>query len=318
MALRDASPCPNGSRRRSSSVPSQAAFLRGRGDLGQARGTFQVQLIKPSPLARPMQNAPSLSRIGIDVERAKDTDRLVVSSVDFHPSHRTPVCEWNYREERQANRGEKEQHISLAILPGDRIREVNDFGSQTVMLSELAKATDPQSPRNVSLLVSRDISNVLQPAAAPAKTLAPPPASPSTGSSPSLRRPPRPGSTSAVERSPASLAAAAAASPGGSLSGAPSPGSKAGYGHGLTAAGWRDSSPKARLAGVRGASPQARTTSWSRQSSKDQNASAATTPTIRAPSPARGLSPSQSSGFGARRSSSLRVLSTAGRTALCS
>eukprot|EP00928_Gymnodinium_smaydae_P000836 TRINITY_DN10311_c0_g1_i1.p1 TRINITY_DN10311_c0_g1~~TRINITY_DN10311_c0_g1_i1.p1 ORF type:complete len:286 (+),score=39.52 TRINITY_DN10311_c0_g1_i1:55-912(+) len=165
--------------------PSQARLLQGRGDLQQGRATFQTQLGKPSPLARPLRDGSPITRLGMDVicPAGSERARLHVADVDRHPAKKTPVAEWNFKERRLAVRGEGERHASLAILPGDRIRAVSASPaistegqeatmSASAMLKELEAATDAHNPRALSLAVSRDISDVLRPpGSAPAGTV---------------------------------------------------------------------------------------------------------------------------------------------------
>ncbi|CAE7679620.1 PTAC2 [Symbiodinium pilosum] len=157
------------SKQRASSVPSQAGLMRMRGDLRGTSARFRVQLDKPSPATI---YADPISRIGMEVKRHDSKTRLVVHDVDENPRQRTPVAQWNTAEDRQADRGDEEQHASLAIKPGDRIKAVNDLNSATLMISELQEAAKPDEPKPVNLEVSRDISNVLAPSPPKAKTSA--------------------------------------------------------------------------------------------------------------------------------------------------
>jgi hypothetical protein len=124
-----------------------------------------------------------------------DEKRLQIIDVDVNPRLRTPVAQLNSHETRQAHRGEGEQHISRAILPGDRIRAIQldrvdgfrgaatlekaekDFGREVVMdgdfcqtmsaskmLKELSSAASFTDPQEIQLSLSRDITNVLKPA----------------------------------------------------------------------------------------------------------------------------------------------------------
>merc|ERR1712232_621008 len=99
-------------------------------------------------------------------------------------------AQMNHREARQADRGQHEQHVSYAIKPGDRIRALRarspgedssshegagafltaDGGacktmSASVMLSELTAATSFTDPQEVRLCVSRNLADVMKPAA---------------------------------------------------------------------------------------------------------------------------------------------------------
>ncbi|CAJ1328938.1 unnamed protein product, partial [Effrenium voratum] len=149
------------SRIRASSLPSQALLMQQRGDLRGTSARFRVQLDKPSPVTI---HADPIARIGMEVKRDSSRSRLLIEDVDENPRQRTPIAQWNTAEERQADRGEEEKHCSMAIKPGDRIKAVNDLNSATLMLSELQEAAKPDDPRQLSLEVSRDISNVLAPA----------------------------------------------------------------------------------------------------------------------------------------------------------
>lgn len=145
----------------SSPAPVQAKLLRERGDLGGKRAHFDVHLSEPTPLAL-LAESP-FTRIGMELKRANVADRLLITSIDENPKRKTPVARWNTEEDRRADRGEEEQHASLALVPGDRLRAVNDIGGKTAMLAELEAATSFTSPKNVNLVVSRDLGDVLQP-----------------------------------------------------------------------------------------------------------------------------------------------------------
>lgn len=183
----------SGFSRRPTSQPgrptSQAALLQNRGDFLQGRAHFEARLPKASPLAFGRRDRPCAAQIGMDLLCSKSSGgRLVVASVDKHPLLKTPVAQLNCSETRQADRGEGECHMSRAILPGDRIRalraeKVEGFrGCATIkkgylvdedpvttmrnsaMLRELADAGDFAEPKEINLSVSRDVSNLLQPA----------------------------------------------------------------------------------------------------------------------------------------------------------
>lgn len=161
---------------RAVSCPSQAKLLRGRGDLRGKRGSFDVQLERPSPGA--LQAKCPFDRIGMDLRRAEvperspvaengevtpaTSKRLLVTSVDTNPRRKTPIARWNSEEERQAIRTDEESHRSLALLPGDRLRAVNGVTGQTAMLAELVDAMSSTSPREVNLNISRNISDVME------------------------------------------------------------------------------------------------------------------------------------------------------------
>lgn len=158
------SPAPSGSRHRPSSCPTQASLLRGRGELGPTRISFEAQLSKVSPNARPIRDAPVVAaRLGMGVLRAEQKERLLVSNVDSRPRNSTPVAQYNTREERNKDRGGGESHASMALVPGDRIRAVNNALSQTGMLAEIAAAASDDNPKEVNLAVSRDLTDVLKP-----------------------------------------------------------------------------------------------------------------------------------------------------------
>merc|ERR1719335_1897320 len=98
----------------------------------------------------------------MDLKRVGSKSRLLVADVDINPRNRTPVAQWNAKEERQAHRGDYE-YCSLAIQPGDRIGAVNDMATATAMLSEIQYAMSDTSPKTINLKVSRDISDVMRP-----------------------------------------------------------------------------------------------------------------------------------------------------------
>mmetsp|Transcript_63672 Transcript_63672/g.120546 ORF Transcript_63672/g.120546 Transcript_63672/m.120546 type:complete len:287 (+) Transcript_63672:56-916(+) len=178
-----------GSMRRCASAPgmTQADLLRGRGELGQARGRFDAQLPKVRPIVRHPTSKPSISRIGMDVVSGKEQSGLIVADIDKSTFGKTPVAKYNFSEQRQAVRSQEEEHASFAIQPGDRIRAIraedpdkslSDLScilegkesfdgkksmSQTAMLAELRQATSETSPRCVNLQVSRNLEDVLRP-----------------------------------------------------------------------------------------------------------------------------------------------------------
>lgn len=157
---------------------SQIDLLRARGDLQPKSTHFQVDLGKPSPIARELHEGDEVSRSGMAVAKHGSASRLVVTDVDRNPRNRSPLAQWNTEETRCADRGEGEVHASHAIQPGDRVKAVVDFHdddaakarcpfttmSQTMMVSELEEAMKPESPRRLSLMVSRDIGDVMAPA----------------------------------------------------------------------------------------------------------------------------------------------------------
>lgn len=187
---RRCSSSPAGMRRSASEAnPTQAQLLRERGDLEQGRGRFCVQLPKVRPIVRSNKDEPNLSRIGMSLEQQPSTSGLVVLEADHGLKKKTPVAQFNKEEERQAERDECEIHVSYAIKPGDRIREVHaedltktlkTLGtchaeqpeepgmdkktmSASAMFAELNTATSETSPRVVNLAISRNLENVLRP-----------------------------------------------------------------------------------------------------------------------------------------------------------
>jgi len=161
--------------------------MRERGDLEQGRGRFCVQLPKTRPIVRSRRDAPSFARIGMNVTKGNGNSGLVVLEADHGLQKKTPVAQLNREEERQAARDECEVHVSYAIRPGDRIREVHAEAldktlktlgqchaeqddeqgmdkktmSASAMLAELNIATSETSPRVINLSVSRNLENVL-------------------------------------------------------------------------------------------------------------------------------------------------------------
>jgi len=150
---------------RASSCPSQAKLLHGRGDLCGKRAAFHVKLPQPCPLA--LRAESPFDRIGLDLRMGSVPARLVVSEVDRNPRRKTPVARWNTHEERNANRSAEEQHASLALLPGDRIAAINEVNGETGMLGALLEAMGTCDPKEVSLAISRDISDVMTPSPKP-------------------------------------------------------------------------------------------------------------------------------------------------------
>eukprot|EP00928_Gymnodinium_smaydae_P043565 TRINITY_DN29155_c0_g1_i1.p1 TRINITY_DN29155_c0_g1~~TRINITY_DN29155_c0_g1_i1.p1 ORF type:complete len:372 (-),score=86.59 TRINITY_DN29155_c0_g1_i1:246-1361(-) len=226
--LREASPAKlrasSAARAPSGSPCSQAALLRQRGELGPSRASFQVRIPRPSPTARPIVDCDPASRIGLALRRSSDVEssrglagcrrrsssaslpapaelsannaaaRLVVAEVDGNARRRTPVAQWNREEEKQAVRTalerdlSPERHAALIIKAGDRVSAVDDLCGATAMLGAIQDAMDDTNPKTVKLTVSRNLEDVLAPAALS------PPSSPenlSTSSEP-LKRPLRP------------------------------------------------------------------------------------------------------------------------------
>lgn len=122
---------------------------------------FNVKLQKPTPLALQAENP--FDRLGMEVNRNAVPNRLVLSEVDKNPRKRTPVAYWNETEERRAYRGEEEQHASFALLPGDRLKSVNDVKGKTAMLAQLLDSADYNSPKAVDLAISRNLTDILAP-----------------------------------------------------------------------------------------------------------------------------------------------------------
>jgi len=146
---------------RASSCPSQAKLLRSRGELHGKRAAFKVNLSKPCPLALQFENA--FDRIGLDLRRGEVPGRLLVADVDKNPRRKTPVARWNTEEERNSKRGDGERQASFALLPGDRLRAINDVNGETAMLTELVVSMSPSTPRAVDLCISRNIADVMEP-----------------------------------------------------------------------------------------------------------------------------------------------------------
>jgi len=165
---------------RASSCTSQAKLLHGRGDIKGKRASFDVKLPSAGILAQ--QFTDPCRRIGLDLRRDVP-ERLLVAGVDTDPSQKTAVARWNCNEERKANRGDGERHASMALLPGDRLKAINDISGGTAMFEELEQAMNATIPKEVSLAFSRDISGVWAPSpdrfvpeGAPAPARAPSPA----------------------------------------------------------------------------------------------------------------------------------------------
>mmetsp|Transcript_8767 Transcript_8767/g.15794 ORF Transcript_8767/g.15794 Transcript_8767/m.15794 type:complete len:315 (-) Transcript_8767:69-1013(-) len=168
-----------------SSGSTQAALLKGRGELGNARVRFDTKLAKPSPGVGPRGEKAAITRIGMDVVRGDQQCKgLMVAGVDDDPRMRTPVAQLNKAEERSANRlEEKNLHYMHDIQPGDRIRGVSAEATQelnleetisempkfertmsaTAMLAQLQEATSFTQPKGVKISVSRDLRDVMQP-----------------------------------------------------------------------------------------------------------------------------------------------------------
>lgn len=153
------SPAPLRRRRSDAShCQTQAKLLAGRGDLHNARLSFQAQLPKPLPIDLPRRGRSVISRrVGMDVDFAEDSSRMHVAWTDNNPRQSTPVAKWNAQEDKLANRGEFEHHASKAIQPGDRIRSVNGR-SASHMFAELEKASG-----TINLELSRNMADVLKP-----------------------------------------------------------------------------------------------------------------------------------------------------------
>jgi hypothetical protein len=122
---------------------------------------FNVKLQKPSHLALQAENP--FDRLGMEVNSNAVPNRLLLSEVDKDPRKRTPVAYWNETEERRAHRGEEERHASFALLPGDRLRSVNDVNGKTAMLAQLLESADYNRPKAVDLAISRNLTDVLAP-----------------------------------------------------------------------------------------------------------------------------------------------------------
>lgn len=132
-----------------------------------AKNSFGAQLMKPSPIARP-NDGDVVTRSGLNLQRLDGGEgggRLLVMDVDQHPLQKTPAAKWNAKEAQRQYKICEEQRSSFVIHAGDRIRSVNGVNGNTAMLAELEDAMRATCPREVNLMVSRDLGDILKPMA---------------------------------------------------------------------------------------------------------------------------------------------------------
>eukprot|EP00933_Yihiella_yeosuensis_P030305 TRINITY_DN23968_c0_g1_i2.p1 TRINITY_DN23968_c0_g1~~TRINITY_DN23968_c0_g1_i2.p1 ORF type:complete len:211 (+),score=29.77 TRINITY_DN23968_c0_g1_i2:165-797(+) len=117
------------SHRRSSSSTSQAALLRARRDLCNAKLTFQAELPDTSTVHVRGKGPGGLDRIGFRLEQSSQQQMgLGVSSIsDMFLARNTPIVEYNIQQERN-------RRSLYKISPGDRIRAINSCGEMKLKL----------------------------------------------------------------------------------------------------------------------------------------------------------------------------------------
>eukprot|EP00933_Yihiella_yeosuensis_P030304 TRINITY_DN23968_c0_g1_i1.p1 TRINITY_DN23968_c0_g1~~TRINITY_DN23968_c0_g1_i1.p1 ORF type:complete len:226 (+),score=35.91 TRINITY_DN23968_c0_g1_i1:165-842(+) len=143
------------SHRRSSSSTSQAALLRARRDLCNAKLTFQAELPDTSTVHVRGKGPGGLDRIGFRLEQSSQQQMgLGVSSIsDMFLARNTPIVEYNIQQERN-------RRSLYKISPGDRIRAINSCGASEAMMHVLQRASDEEM--KLKLDMERELEDVLQ------------------------------------------------------------------------------------------------------------------------------------------------------------
>lgn len=140
-------------RSKKTETSNQAALLKERGDLRNARMHFKVELPDTSSVHL---RANRLDRLGFRLRQTTEQQMgLCVSSVSNSICARdTPVVEYNIQQERN-------RRSLYKVNPGDRIRAVNSSKAYDEMLRTLSRATDTEELK-LSLDMERELEDVLQ------------------------------------------------------------------------------------------------------------------------------------------------------------
>jgi len=140
---------------RVSSEPAiQGKLLQERGDLSGYRINFRVELPQ-RPLGKQRKNAPL--RLGLQL--ASDSgngDALKVENVWENGNWDTPVVSHNLEQRWQ------HRHL-YTVQPGDWLTAINDKSTGGAMLTELERKTKPTDTMDLSLMVRRELQDLLGP-----------------------------------------------------------------------------------------------------------------------------------------------------------
>lgn len=138
------------------SPPSQAALLRGRGDLKNSKLRWKADLADTSSVHL---RASPMERLGFHLKHGAQSMGLCVRGIaDEYRGRDTPIVEYNIRQERR--------HQSLfKIHPGDRIRAVNRSEAYDEMIRELHTASEKES--ELCICLEREMKDVLEVKGAP-------------------------------------------------------------------------------------------------------------------------------------------------------
>jgi len=146
-------PWPQDRKSESESTTTQAALLKGRGDLKTTKMCWKADLPDTSSVH---VRASPIERFGFRLKQgaAVASKGLSVRGIaDAYFGRDTPIVEYNVRQERG-------KQPLLKIKPGDRISAVNSSETYDEMVRELHKASDSQA--RLSILLERDLSDVLE------------------------------------------------------------------------------------------------------------------------------------------------------------
>mmetsp|Transcript_157981 Transcript_157981/g.383642 ORF Transcript_157981/g.383642 Transcript_157981/m.383642 type:complete len:223 (+) Transcript_157981:74-742(+) len=129
---------------------TQAALLRGRGDLKTTKLCWKADLPDTSSVHI---RANPIERFGFRLKQgaAFASKGLSVGGIaDAYLGRDTPIVEYNVRQKQPL----------FKIKPGDRISAVNSTETYDEMVRELHRASDSEA--GLSILLERDLSDVLQ------------------------------------------------------------------------------------------------------------------------------------------------------------
>mmetsp|Transcript_157982 Transcript_157982/g.383644 ORF Transcript_157982/g.383644 Transcript_157982/m.383644 type:complete len:228 (+) Transcript_157982:74-757(+) len=146
-------PWPQDRKSESESTTTQAALLKGRGDLKTTKMCWKADLPDTSSVH---VRASPIERFGFRLKQgaAVASKGLSVRGIaDAYFGRDTPIVEYNVRQERG-------KQPLLKIKPGDRISAVNSTETYDEMVRELHRASDSEA--GLSILLERDLSDVLQ------------------------------------------------------------------------------------------------------------------------------------------------------------
>mmetsp|Transcript_9962 Transcript_9962/g.28126 ORF Transcript_9962/g.28126 Transcript_9962/m.28126 type:complete len:226 (+) Transcript_9962:27-704(+) len=132
---------------------TQAALLKGRGDLKSSKLCWKADL--PDTSSVHLRASP-IERIGFRLKQGAAAARMSLSIrgiADADRGRDTPIVEYNVRQERQ-------QQSLFKVKRGDRISAVNSSETYDDMVRELHRASNSEAELSISL--ERDMPDVLE------------------------------------------------------------------------------------------------------------------------------------------------------------